>query len=252
MRQCLRAVEIVVLPSPEAVCIRAAEILAELLAAKPESVLGLPAGNTPRPVYAELVRRHREAGLSFAGATGFSLDEYVGLRHGHPASFEAYLEQAFYRQVDLPLARANVPDVFVEDLNASGARYEAAIAAAGGFDVVMLGIGSNGHIAFNEPGSSFDSHTRVVTLTNETRLANQPAFGTDQVPDRALTVGIATILSSRRCLLIAYGESKAEAIARSAEGPPNPALPASALQLHRDTTVIVDEAAASRLTRGRG
>jgi glucosamine-6-phosphate deaminase len=245
-------VELVVLPSPEAVCLRAADIVTEALAAKPESVLGLPAGSSPRPVYAELVRRHREAGVSFAGATAFSLDEYVGLPPRHPASFWHYLEQAFFSQVDLPADRANVPEVHLQDLNAAGARYESAIAAAGGFDLLMLGIGSNGHIAFNEPGSSFDSHTRVVTLTNETRAANQAAFGPDPVPHRAVTVGIATILSARRCLLIAYGEAKADAISRAFEGPPGPLVPASALQRHPDAIIIVDGSAASGLTRMRG
>ena len=194
---------LIVLPSPEEVCASAARIVAEVLAAKPDAVLGLPAGNTPRPVYAELARLRRAGGLSFARAQTFNLDEYLGLPPDHPASFRRSMEEAFFRNVDLPPARAHAPDGQAADPAAAAARYEAAIAAAGGFDLVLLGIGANGHIAFNEPGSPFDSRTRVVTLNEETRAANRAAFGAEEVPRRAITIGIGTILASRRCVLLA-------------------------------------------------
>jgi glucosamine-6-phosphate deaminase len=240
--------DVIVLPTAAAACLRAAEIVVELLTSKPDAVLALPAGNTPRPVYAELVRRHRAAGLSFARATGFSLDEYAGVAGDHRASFRRYLNDELYRHVDLPRERAHAPNANAADLDIACERYERAIAAAGGLDVCLLGIGGNGHVAFNEPGSPFDSRTRVVALADDTRALAAAAFGDEPVPTHALTIGIATILSARRCVLLAYGPTKAGVIAGALQGPATPALPASALQLHPDATVIVDAAAASRLT----
>ena len=157
--------------------------------------------------------------------------------------------EELYRHVDLPRASAHAPEATAADLHAECARYEGAIAAAGGIDLCLLGIGGNGHIAFNEPGSSFDSRTRVVALADDSRIAVAAAFGAEPVPARALTFGIATILVARRCVLLAYGGSKAEVIASAVEGPATPLLPASALQLHPDATIILDAAAASRLRR---
>ena len=154
-----------------------------------------------------------------------------------------------YQHVDLPRAAAHAPDATAADLHAECARYEGAIAAAGGLDLCLLGIGGNGHIAFNEPGSSFDSRTRVVALADDSRAAVAGAFGGEAVPTRALTIGIATILAARRCVLLAYGAGKAGVIARAIQDPPTPALPASALQLHPDATIILDAAAASGLRR---
>jgi len=239
--------EVAVLPTPEAACARAADIVAELLAARPDAVLALPAGNTPRPVYADLARRHRERGLSFARATTFTLDEYAGLTADHPASFRRCLDQELYRHVDLAAGRAHAPDAAAADLEAACARYEAEIAAAGGIDLCLLGIGGNGHIAFNEPGTAFDSRTRVVDLAADTRVAAAGAFAGGPVPARAVTIGIATILSARRCVLLAYGAAKAAVVARALAVPASPAVPASALQLHADATIVLDAAAASRL-----
>src|SRR6478609_9440302 len=142
---------LIVLPSVEAVCLRAADIVAETLAAKPDAVLALPAGNTPRPIYAELVRRHRAGALSFARAAVFTLDEYVGLPADHPASFRRLIRDQLTGQVDLPAARVDGPDGQAADLTAECVRYERAIAGAGGLDLALLGIGGNGHVAFNEP-----------------------------------------------------------------------------------------------------
>jgi glucosamine-6-phosphate deaminase len=235
------------LPTPEAVCRRAAEIVAEVVRAKPDAVLALPAGNTPRPMYAELARRHREEALSFARATAFSLDEYVGIGRDHPASFRLFMQEALYRHVDLPGARAHAPDGEAADLHAACERYERAITDAGGFDLCLLGIGGNGHIAFNEPGAPLDSRTHVVALADDTRRALVASFGGAHVPTQAITIGVATILDARRCVLLAYGAAKAGVIARAIQGPAVTGLPASALQLHADATVIVDDAAASQL-----
>lgn len=238
---------IVVLPTSEEVGLRGAEIVAEVLAGKPDAVLALPAGNTPRPVYADLVRRHREQGLSFARALSFALDEYAGIGPEHRASFARFLHDELYRHVDLPRAHTHAPHATATDLEGACLRYERAIEAAGGIDLCLLGIGGNGHMAFNEPGSAFDSRTRVVELADDTRAAAAGAFGAEAVPAFALTIGIATILSARRCVLLATGAAKAEVVARAIEAAPSPALPASALQLHPGATFILDAAAASRL-----
>jgi glucosamine-6-phosphate deaminase len=239
--------EVVILPSPAAVCAAGADEVARLLARKPDAVLGLPTGATPRPLYAELVRRHREEGLSFAGATSFNLDEYVGVAPDHPGSFRHYMEEALFRHVDLSPARAHVPDGLALDVPAACGAYEAAIAAAGGLDLVLLGLGGDGHLAFNEPTSSLASRTRIKTLSATSRAANQPAFGLYPVPSHVVTMGIATILEARRCLLLAHGAHKAPALAAMIEGPVSSMVPASALQLHPRVTVLCDEAAAARL-----
>jgi glucosamine-6-phosphate deaminase len=240
--------EVIVLASPDLVCLRAARMVARLVRGKPDAVLGLPTGNTPRATYAELGRLHREEGLSFAGATGFGLDEYVGISPDHPGAFRRTLRETLYRHIDLPLWRIHSPDGQAADLPATCARYEAEIAGAGGLDLVVLGLGTDGHIAFNEPTSSFGSRTRVKTLADETRAANQAAFGADLVPRHAITVGIATILAARRCVLLAFGSAKAAAVAQMVEGPLTAIVPASALQLHPHATILVDEAAAIGLT----
>ncbi len=234
-------------PSPEAACLRAARIVARLVRAQPQAVLALPTGATPRDIYAELVRQHREEGLSFARVTAFNLDEYVGVPPEHPGSFRRALHEALYRHVDLPAEQAHAPEATATDLADACRRYEDRIAAAGGLDLALLGVGRDGHIAFNEPTSSLGSRTRVKTLADETRAANQASFGADPVPRHALTVGIATILSARRCVLVALGAAKADAVARLVEGPLTAMVPASALQLHPHATVIADEAAAARL-----
>ena len=239
--------EVVIRPSPEAVCARGARLVARLVRAKPSAVLGLPTGSTPRPLYAELAGLHRKEGLSFAHVRTFNLDEYVGIPPDHPGSFRHYMEEALFRHLDLAPANIHLPDGMAADVPAACAAYEAAIAAAGGLDLVLLGLGEDGHIAFNEPTSSFGSRTRIKTLSARTRAANQEAFGNDPVPQHVITMGIATILSARKCVLLASGARKAAAVARMVEGPLTAMLPASALQLHAHATVIVDDAAATGL-----
>jgi glucosamine-6-phosphate deaminase len=239
--------EVVILSSPGEVGAMGARIVAGLLRRKPDAVLALPTGRTPQPLYAELVRRHREEGLSFARATTFNLDEYVGVSGDHPASFRQYMERALFSQVDLPRFGIHVPDGMAADLPASCAAYEAAIAAAGGLDLALLGLGADGHIAFNEPTSSLGSRTRLKTISEGTRAANQPSFGAEPVPHHVITMGIATILAARRCVLLATGPSKATALAKTVEGPLSALVPSSALQLHPHATVLCDEAGASAL-----
>ena len=241
---------IVIAPSPEAACAHAAELVAALLAARPAAVLALPVGGTPRLVYAELRRRYRAGALSFARATVFSLDEYVGVSRDDGRSFHHTLRDQLYDHVDLAAEHIRAPDGAAADVDAAAASYDQAIAAAGGIDLALLGIGGNGHIAFNEPGSPFASRTRVVTLAADTRAAAAAGFGgADAVPSHALTIGVATILAARQCVLLAHGAGKAAIVARALEGPIDPEVPASALRLHANATIILDAAAASRLTQ---
>jgi len=241
---------LVIAPTAEAACAQAAELVTALLAARPAAVLALPVGATPRLVYADLRARHRAGELSFARATAFSLDEYVGVTRDDPRSFHHTLRDQLYDHIDLAAARTHAPDGAAADGDAAAAGYEQAITDAGGLDLALLGIGGNGHIAFNEPGSPFASRTRVVELAPDTRAGAAAGFGgAHAVPTHALTMGIATILGARRCVLLAHGAGKAAIVARALEGAIGPDVPASALRLHADATVILDAAAASRLTQ---
>lgn len=227
----------------------AAAQIASLLRENPRAVVGLATGSSPLGVYAELIRLHREEGLSFSDARGFMLDEYVGLNPGHPERYRAVIQAEIAGPVNWPAAQVHGPDGLAENLEAACADYEAAIRASGGVDVQILGIGSNGHIAFNEPGSSFDSRTRPMPLTEKTRLDNARFFDGDveQVPRLCLTQGLGTIMDARRIILLAQGEGKAEAVRQLVEGQPSEAWPATVLQNHPDVLVLLDEAAASML-----
>jgi glucosamine-6-phosphate deaminase len=200
-----------------------------------------------RPVYARLVALHKAGQADFAAARTFNLDEYVGVATDHPASFNAFMRATLFDHVNLDPARCHLPRGDAADPEAEARAYEAAIAAAGGIDLQLLGIGRNGHLAFNEPTSSLASRTRIKTLTQATRTANAPAFAPDPVPRHAITMGIATILEARGCVLLATGASKAGAVARMVEGALGADCPATALQLHPAATVVLDREAASRL-----
>lgn len=239
--------KVLILDSAEAAASRAAEIIVGTLGAGQGAVLGLATGETMRPVYARLVALHREGRAEFAGVTTFNLDEYVGVPPDHPASFAAFMRAALFDHVNLDPARCHLPRGDAPDPEAEARRYEAAIAEAGGIDLQLLGIGRNGHLAFNEPTSSLASRTRIKTLTEATRTANAPAFAPDPVPRRAITMGIATILSARACLLLATGAAKAQAVARMVEGPIGADCPATMLQMHPAATVVIDDAAAGSL-----
>jgi glucosamine-6-phosphate deaminase len=239
-------VEVVILPDPTALGRVVADAVAELLGRRPDAVLGLATGSSPIPVYDELARRHARGELSFTGVRAFCLDEYVGLPPDHPEAYRSVIRRVFADRVGLLDVRA--PDGAAEDLIAACAEYEAAIEAAGGIDLQLLGIGSDGHVGFNEPGSSLGSRTRLKTLTAKTRADNARFFDSvDAVPRHVLTQGVATILDARHVILVAAGEAKAAPIAAALEGPLTAMVPASALQLHRHASVVVDEAAAGGL-----
>jgi glucosamine-6-phosphate deaminase len=241
---------IIIEPNAGAVALRAAARVADLLHRSPACVLGLPTGTTPLAFYRELVRRHHEEGLSFSRVVTFCLDEYIGLSPHHRASFADYMRRNLFDHVDIGPANIHLPDGGAADFRLACDSYEDAIRGAGGIDLQVLGIGSNGHIGFNEPGSSLGSRTRVKTLTRETLEANAPAFeDLEALPRLAITMGVGTILEARSCLLLALGEEKAPAVREMVEGPLTAQVPASSLQLHRDATVIVDEDAASGLLR---
>ncbi|MBA4016620.1 MAG: glucosamine-6-phosphate deaminase [Pirellula sp.] len=241
---------VIVESSPEQVARMAATFVAALVRKKPTCVLGLATGSTPLGLYRELIRLHREEGLDFSRVTSFNLDEYVGLAPSHPQSYRYFMQHNFFQHINIDQRNTHVPDGRALDFEAHAEQYERRIKDEGGIDLQVLGIGSDGHIAFNEPGSSLGSRTRLKTLTSETvrdnaRFFNDPA----EVPRLAVTMGVGTILESRRCLLLACGRHKAEAIRATVEGPVTAQVTASALQLHRDVIAVVDEDAASSLYR---
>jgi glucosamine-6-phosphate deaminase len=239
-------VEVVILDGPDEVAYAAADRIAAVVRRRPDAVLGLATGSSPTGIYTELARRVAAGELDMSGASAFALDEYVGLPEGHPESYAAVLERSVARPLGLSAVR--VPDGRAADLEAAAADYDRAIAEAGGIDLQLLGIGANGHIGFNEPTSSFASRTRIKTLAPRTRADNARFFDSpDDVPTHCLTQGLGTILEARELLLVAQGEGKADAVAAAVEGPLAAVCPASALQLHRRASVLVDEAAASRL-----
>ncbi|GAB2457995.1 glucosamine-6-phosphate deaminase [Xylanimonas ulmi] len=243
--------EVVIAPADELAVLAAAAIDA-LLRRKPEAVIGLATGSSPLKVYDELARRHAEEGLSFAQARGFMLDEYVGLPPEHPERYRNVIEREIASRVAWAPDRVQGPDGLAADLPAACAAYEAAIDAAGGVDLQLLGIGTDGHIAFNEPGSSLASRTRIKTLTKQTREDNARFFDGDveQVPRHCLTQGLGTIMAARHLVLLATGKQKAEAVHQLVEGPISAMWPGTIMQMHPHATVLVDDAAASRLQLG--
>lgn len=244
--------EVVIATGPELARL-AADTIERVLrareAAGARAVLGLATGSSPLAVYDELARRHAEEGLSFAGVQAFMLDEYVGIPADHPERYRNVIETEFASRVDIDPADVHGPDGLAADIPAACAAYEAAIAAAGGVDVQLLGVGTDGHIAFNEPGSSLASRTRIKTLTRQTREDNARFFDGDitQVPTHCLTQGLATIMSAKHVILLASGKHKAEAVHRIAEGSVSAMWPGTILQHHPHATLLVDESAASRL-----
>ena len=241
--------EVVIQPDAAAIARLVADEVVGLLATRPDAVLGLATGSSPLAVYDELVRRHEAGAVSFARARAFMLDEYVGLPADHPERYRNVIDREFAARVDLAAAAVLGPDGNAADLPAACAAYEAAIAAAGGVDLQLLGIGTDGHIAFNEPGSSLASRTRIKTLTAQTRRDNARFFDGDveAVPRHCLTQGLATIMSARHLVLVATGAGKAEAVHHLVEGSVSAMWPATIMQHHPHATVLVDDAAASRL-----
>jgi len=229
---------------------QAARMISGAVRRNPFVRLGLATGATMVGVYRELVRLHREEHLDFARVVTFNLDEYLGIPPSHPQSFHSLMQQHFFSHVNIPRNSIHIPDgTITRDYDAYCEGYEQAIRDAGGIDLQLLGIGRNGHIGFNEPMSSLGSRTRIKELSAETIEDSRKAFGPQEMPQCAITVGIGTILETRRVLLLATGAFKADAIAKSIEGPVSASVTASALQLHRDVTFLVDEEAGSLLTQ---
>ena len=239
-----------VFPDYEAMSAAAADVVARGLAEDPSAVLMLPTGTTPLGMYRRLVEMHALGEVSFARATFFNLDEYLGLMPDHPASYHVYMKEHFYGLIDADPSRIFVPDGAAPDPEAECERYEAAIGESGGIDVCVLGIGRNGHIGFNEPGAPFDSRTRVVALSDSTRMVNAGDFEANRAPERAITVGMATIFESEEVLLLASGTNKAGAVAATVEGDVSESTPASMLKRHPGAGLFLDEDAASDLGSG--
>jgi glucosamine-6-phosphate deaminase len=243
--------EVVPLATEADVATLAADTIESLVCARPAAVLGLATGSSPLPAYQELVRRHRAGTApSYDAVRAFLLDEYVGLPAGHPQTYRATIARELTNALGMPDDRVAGPDPSPRGLPDAGGRYDAAIEAAGGVDLQVLGIGADGHLAFNEPGSSLASTTRIKTLTAQTRRDNARFFGSlEEVPCHVLTQGLGTILRARHLLFLATGEGKAEAVAAAVEGPLSASCPASVLQLHPRASVLLDAAAASLLAR---
>lgn len=230
----------------------AADAIERLLRTETSPVLGLATGSSPLRIYDELTTRHNNEGLSFARAQAFMLDEYVGIADDHPQRYRNVIDAEIATRVDFAEGAVHGPEGSADDLAAASADYERKIAEAGGIDLQILGIGSDGHIAFNEPGSSLASRTRVKSLTHQTRLDNARFFDGDveQVPKLCLTQGLGTIMEARHLVLVATGGNKAEAVHQMVEGPISAMWPATVLQMHPHVTVMLDDAAASRLQLG--
>lgn len=224
--------------------------LAGAIAERPSIVLGLPTGRTPIPTYEALRQLHCSDGVSFAGVSTFNLDEFVGVDATHPGSFKQFMQRHLFDAIDLRPERIHFLNGMAPDLDAECARYERDIAAAGGIDLQLLGIGANGHIGFNEPGEELAGFTHRVTLHEGTRRDNAELFGGDaaRVPREALSMGMGTILKTGAVILIATGERKAGCIERTVHGPLTTKLPASFLQTHRQAELYLDAAAASLLS----
>ncbi len=239
--------KVIVCKTAEEASQQAGLLIAEALRKKPSLVLGLATGSTPLLLYNELIKACR-SGVDYSRVQTFNLDEYCGLSPVHPQSYRTFMNANLFSHLNIRLENTHVPDGMSLDLPAQCAAYETAIAAAGGIDIQVLGIGSNGHIGFNEPGSSLDSRTRRVALTEQTIRDNTRFFSTgDDVPRFAVSMGVGTILAARTCILLGFGSNKADAVQAALEGPVSPVNPASALQTHSDTVIFLDEAAAAKL-----
>lgn len=242
--------EVIISQDPSSSSILAARLIAKLVKIKPHAVLGLATGSTPGDLYKELIRMHQAEGLDFSRVRTFNLDEYIGLPPDHPASYHSFMKKNFFRAVNIPHGNIHIPNGLASDVSSHCEAYEQAIRDAGGIDLQILGIGSDGHIGFNEPGSSLASRTRIKTLTPVTREDNARFFGKpEDVPHHVITMGIGTIMESRTLALLAFGEGKAKAVGGAVEGAISASNPATVLQLHPNAKIYLDEPAASSLER---
>ncbi len=240
--------QIVILDNPEAVAAYGADIFIRRLQQTPKSVLGLATGSTPVALYQKLIEANRTGRISFQQTTTFNLDEYLGLDGDHPQSYRYFMNQQLFDHIDIDKHKTYVPPGSAENPISACEEYEQLISQSGGIDIQLLGIGRNGHIGFNEPSSGLKSRTRVKTLTQATINDNARFFSADEFqPHLSITMGIGTILDSHQVVLLATGISKAEAIYRTVEGPLSASCPASALQLHQNAVIVIDEEAAAKL-----
>ncbi|WP_419147154.1 glucosamine-6-phosphate deaminase [Pseudoalteromonas 'SMAR'] len=240
--------QVVILKDATAVAGYGADIFTKQIQQKADSVLGLATGSTPVALYQQLIARNQAGELSFSKVTSFNLDEYLGLEDTHPQSYRYFMQQQLFDHIDIKPENTHVPPGNAQNPISACDEYEARISQAGGIDVQLLGIGRNGHIGFNEPSSGLTSRTRVKTLTKATIDDNARFFSADEYqPHLSITMGIGTILDARKVVLLATGANKADAVAAMVEGPLTAACPASALQMHRDAVIVVDEAAAQKL-----
>ncbi len=243
--------EVVIKADDREIAVVVADAVEQLLTDKPDAVLGLATGSSPLAVYDELARRHAAGRISFARARAFMLDEYVGLPADHPERYRNVIERELLDRVDFAPGAVQGPDGLATDLVAAAEAYERAIVEAGGVDLQLLGIGTNGHIAFNEPGSSLSSRTRPLPLTEQTRRDNARFFADDMdaVPRLCMTQGLGTIMAARHLVLVAFGTVKSQAVRELVEGPVSASWPATVMQHHPHATVLLDEAAAAQLER---
>ena len=248
----MRPAHVVVQPDAAAAGAYAAHLVDQAVRTRPGIVLALPTGSTPIPMYAELVRLHRERGTDWRGARVFNLDEYAGIGPDHPESYARFMDQNLFSGINLPPERRHIPNGLAVDPDGEAERYEAAIERVGGIDLAVLGVGVNGHLGFNEPGTALNAPTHVATLALDTWRRNFPelAARAEGDPDvvrpfqQAFTMGIGTILQARAVVLVAAGAGKRDIVSAAIRGPVTTAVPASFLQLHRHVTIVLDGAAA--------
>lgn len=227
---------------------KAAIMVASQIILKPDSILGLATGDTPLGMYEELIKMYNNKEIDFSKAKSFNLDEYYGLGKDNTQSYNYYMRENLFKHINIKEENINIPDGTAKDIEAECKNYEKRIQEQGGIDLQVLGIGVNGHIGFNEPDITFEAETHLVNLDEKTIESNSRFFDSvEEVPTKAISMGIKTIMHSKRIILLACGESKAEAIFKTMKGKITPKTPASILQLHNDVTVIIDKKAASKL-----
>ena len=239
-----------VYPNGDLAAVAAAVLIAGQVIDKPKSVLGLATGSTPLPIYRELISMWPRGVIDFGSVTTYNLDEYVGLGPDHPCSYRRFMQENLFSHINVQQSNIHIPNGLAQDVDAECAAYDAAIAAAGRLDLQLLGLGANGHIGFNEPAAVFTTHSYCVRLSEQTLKDNRRFFEDGApMPTHALTMGIASIMQAKRIVLVATGKNKAAAVRAMIEGPVDPMVPASILQMHRHATILLDADAASLLSR---
>lgn len=239
-----------VYPNGDLASVAAAVLIAGQVIDKPRSVLGLATGSTPLPIYRELISMWHRGVIDFKNVVTYNLDEYVGLGPDHPCSYRRFMQENLFDHINVPQGNIHIPNGLAQDVDAECAAYDAAISAAGRLDLQLLGLGANGHIGFNEPAAVFTTHSYCVKLSEQTLKDNRRFFEDGApMPTHALTMGIASIMQAKRIVLVATGKNKAAAVRAMIEGPVDPMVPASILQMHRHATILLDADAASLLSK---